>query len=291
MNQIPLATLSNGVKIPQLGYGVAALAHDEIKSAVSCTAQEGYRFFDNAPFYNNEAEIAEALRESGIKREEFFISTKLPNDCHAYDDALKAFDKSMKAMKLDYMDMYMIHFPLPLRDRYCEAWKAMERLYEEGLVRVIGVSNFLESHLKRLLNKCNIKPIINELECNPYHSIQSLRRFCAGCDIRVINWFPLGGPAQPLVPYPIENYKVLLQDKVLGVIGAKYAKTPAQVALRWAIEADMTPIPKSASPKRIRENRNVFDFSLTPEEMKSINELDHGRRLGPDPDTFDADVE
>jgi diketogulonate reductase-like aldo/keto reductase len=192
-------------------------------------------------------------------------------------------------MGLDYLDMYLIHFPMPLRGLYCEAWRAMEKLCKEGLIRAIGVSNFKEHHLRNILDCCEIRPMTNEIECNPYFCVKPLREFCAQNDIRVINWFPLGGPREPLVPYPVKEYKVLLDDELLVAIGKKYDKTTAQIALRWAIDCGMVPIPKSANPSRIRENREVFDFRLTKEEVDQISALDHSRRFGPDSDTFNED--
>ncbi|MDR3363598.1 MAG: aldo/keto reductase [Clostridiales Family XIII bacterium] len=292
-NAIPTVSLNNGGQIPALGYGVAGLNKGDILNrAIEITLEEGYRMFDNAPFYGNEAEVGAALRSSGVKREELFISTKLPNDCHAYDDALRAFHKSRTAMGLDYLDMYLIHHPMPLRGKFCEAWKALEKLYEEGLVRTIGISNFKERHIEQILATCKVKPMVNELECNPYFTIAPLRKYCDEHEIRVVTWFPLGGPVVPPPPIPPRppGFKILTEDGTLKDIGAKYGKTPAQVALRWAVDSGMIPIPKSGKPGRIKENALIFDFCLTAEELGRIEALDQDRRLGPDPDIYDDDA-
>lgn len=285
---IPNISLSNGVQMPAVGFGVAGLGNGaEFYSAIQCAVENGYRFFDTAPFYGNEAEVGQALRSCGISREKLFISTKLPNACHAYEDTRKAFFTALENMGLDYLDLYMIHFPMPMVGLYHEAWAAMEKLYEEGLVRAIGVSNFQEPHLQKIFETSEVVPHINELECNPYLAIRTLRDFCSKHGIRVINWFPLGGPREPLVPYPTSDFKVLLDDPLLLEVGKKYKKSAAQIALRWAVQNDIVPIPKSEEPLRIRQNCELFDFELTQEELASIEALDHGRRLGPDPNTFD----
>ena len=285
---IPSVTLSNGVSMPSLGFGVAGLGTGpEFYTAMESALENGYRFFDTAPFYENEGEVGQVLRSCGVPREELFIATKLPNACHAYEDTLKAFDAALKNMGLDYLDRYMIHFPMPMLGLYQEAWRAMEKLYREGLVRCIGVSNFQEHHLNKLFETCEVKPHTNEIECNPYLTVRPLCDFCRENDIRVINWFPLGGPKEPLVPYPVSDFKPLIEDEVLVEIGKKYGKSPAQIALRWAVDNHITPIPKSANPGRIRQNREIFDFSLTPEELSRIDSLNYDRRFGPDPNTFD----
>lgn len=285
----PVVTLSNGVKIPQVGFGVAELGDAAtIQTSIHTALDCGYRFFDDAPFYENEPEVGKVLRECGVPREELFICSKLPNACHAYDKTLKAFEASLKAMQLEYLDMYLIHFPVPSQDLYCEAWRAMEKLYKEGLVRVIGLSNFMEPHIQKVLDHCEIVPQTIELEVNPYYTTPNLRKMCKEHNIHVINWFPLGGPAHPLIPYPeYEDKRVLLEDEVIAEIAQKYHKTNAQIILRWAVENGMTPIPKSSKPHRIAENCNIFDFALTAEEVQRIDALNHDRRFGPDNYTYD----
>lgn len=288
MIKIPEVVLNNGVKMPEIGFGVAGLGSGkEFETAMASAIDVGYRMFDTAPFYENEAEVGEFLRNCGVPRKELFIATKLPNACHAYDDALRAFDEAINNMKLDYIDLYMIHFPMPMLGLYTQAWKAMEKLYKEGVIKAIGVSNFQEHHLQKIFDMCEIKPQTNELECNPYLTVRPLTDFCQKNDIRVINWFPLGGPKNPLVPYPVDDFKVLIEDPVMIKIGEKYGKTSAQVALRWATQVGMTPIPKSSNPKRMLQNCDIFDFTMTKEEITLIDSLNHDRRLGPDPNTFD----
>lgn len=285
---IPTVKLANGMEMPRIGFGVAGLDNGpELKASLNAALAEGYRMFDTAPFYGNEGETAQFLLESGIPREELFIVTKLPNAFHAYEDAIRAVEESLERMKLDYLDMYLIHFPVPSVGKYCEAWKAMEKLYKDGKIRVIGVSNFQEKHLDKLLESCEIPPMTNELECNAYLTIKPLRKYCEEKNIQVINWFPLGGPSEPLVPYPVDKFPILREEPVVNEIAAKYGKTAAQVLLRWAVDGNMVPIPKSCNPGRIRQNRDIFDFSLTAEEMAAIDSLNYDRRFGPEPDTFD----
>jgi diketogulonate reductase-like aldo/keto reductase len=286
---IPTFTLHNGVEMPQTGYGTAMLEKGPgLRAAVETALNEGYRFFDTAPDYGNEAEVGAALRESGVPREELFICTKLEDAFHKYDDACRAFESSLKGMGLDYLDLYVIHFPLPMRDLCRDAWRALEKMYKERLVKAVGLSNFQEAHIRKLSENCEIRPMVNQLECNPYMSVAPLRNYCAEQGIRVINWFPLGGPKTPRIPYPTKDHKVLLEDETLRKIGEKYGKSIAQTALRWAVDSGMAPIPKSVAPERIRQNRDIFDFSLTREEIEEIDALDHNRRLGPDPETYNG---
>lgn len=288
MGIIPTVKLNNGVEMPELGFGVAALGNgQEFRRAMDSALENGYRMFDTAPFYENEAETGDVLRNCGIKREELFITTKLPNACHAYEDTVKAYDAALKNMGLDYIDLFLIHFPVPSVGKYHEAWRAMEKLYEDGRVRAIGVSNFQEKHLNKVFEIGHIVPQVNELECNPYLTVRPLCNFCRDKGIRVVNWFPLGGPRNPLVPYPVEDYKVLIDDPVMIKIGEKYGKSAAQVALRWAVQNDITPIPKSSNPVRIRQNMEIFDFTMSEGELAEVDALNHDRRLGPEPDLFD----
>ena len=287
---IPSTMLKNSkekILIPQIGFGVAGIEKNSMSKSISCAIKCGYRMFDNAPFYGNEGEVSAALKSTGIPRKDLFISTKLPNACHAYKDAIAACDKSLKIMDLDYLDMYMIHFPMPSLGIYSEAWSALEKLYKDGKALVIGISNFKKHHIETLLKGCSVKPMVNELEINPYNTQEPLRKFCQSEGIHVINWFPLGGPREPLVPYPVENFKFLLDDPYLREVGEKYDKSSAQIALRWAVEHNMTPIPKSQNPARILENLEIFDFALTCEEISKLDAMNHDRRLGPDSDLFD----
>jgi len=283
MSQVKIIELNNGVKIPQIGLGLAMLGDDqEARRIVSAAVEKGYRLFDNAPLYGSENAAGRALRDCGIPREELFISNKLPNSKHRYEDALKAFDSSLKALGVDYLDMYLIHFPVPEQDRFLEAWTALEKLYEEGLIRAIGVSNFLEHHLERLFAVCKTPPVVNQLECNPYLSIAPLRKYCHEHDIWPEAWFPLGGPKVSLKATIPD--KILLDDPLLAGIAEKYQKTAAQIILRWEIQSDIITIPKSSNPLRLEENINIFDFCLSEEDAAQIDSLDYGRRIGPHPD-------
>lgn len=288
---IPVYTLNNGVEIPVIGFGTAALGDGEtLQNSVNCAIEVGIRFFDTAPFYYNEAAVGRTLRNCGIPRKDLFICTKLENVNHAYDKALKAFDQSLNDMGLDYVDLYLIHFPAPGLGLYQEAWKALETLYKDGRVRAIGLSNFYEHHIEKIFDICEIKPMVNELECNPYRSISKTREFCTSNDIRVINWFPLGGPKNPLIPYPEENFKIMVDDELLTEIGVAYGKTAAQVALRWAFQNGIIPIPASRTEKYIRQNVEIFDFELSDSDLVKIDSLNYDRRFGPDPDTYN-DIE
>jgi len=309
-NVFPTYTLSNGVSIPQMGFGCADFPKESVlEKAVAAGLECGYRLFDNAPFYRTEAGIGAALRASGINRSELFVSTKLPNRCHAFEDALKSFDDSLKRMGLDYFDMFLIHWPSPKQGRYTEAWRALEKLYKEGRVRFIGVSNFIEKRLEKVFEMSEIEPMVNEIECNPYLSLEAQRQFHAKHGIRTVAWFPLGGPITTIEPPasgivdesdPIQviqarhraaniGKKVLLKDEILATIGARYGKSIAQIILRWHIESGIIPIPKSKSRERLIENSNVFDFELTADDKAAIDALDHNRRLGPEPDLYEEE--
>lgn len=282
----PWVTLNNGVKMPHIGFGVAMIEPGQMMdTAVDAAVQAGYRLFDVAPLYGNEGALGDALRKTGIKREEIFLSTKLRNSQQKYEDALQAFELSRRTLQVDYLDLYLVHWPCPGYDRYCEAWKALEHLYSSGFVRAIGVSNFLEPHLERVLSMCEIPPVINQLECNPYHTISGLRAYCHDHDIWPEAWFPLGGPAVPLKGEPPE--RLLLEDPQLRTIGDRYGKTPAQVVLKWHVQSRIIPVPKSSNPVRVKENIDIFDFELLAEEMAAIDALNFDQRLGPDPATCD----
>jgi len=277
-------TLNNGVKMPQFGLGVVFLEPGEMmRTAVGAAVDAGYRLFDNAAFYGNEAAVGDALRSTGIDRKELFISTKLRNSQHRYEEALKAFDLSMKTLGVDYLDLYLIHWPCPEYDLYREAWRALEHLYAAGYVRAIGVSNFHVPQLEAILSMCEVRPVVNQLECNPYLSIAPLRQYCQDHEIWPEAWFPLGGPAVKLKGDAPD--KVLLDDPLLAAVGEKYEKTPAQIVLRWEIQSGIITIPKSARPERIRQNIDIFDFELSPEDMAAIDGLNYDRRVGPDPET------
>lgn len=271
MGRMNAITLNNGVRMPQLGLGVWRMTDDEAEKAVTTAIESGYRSIDTATLYGNEEGVGRALRASGVPREELFVTTKLWNDQQGYDEALRAFDESMRRLGLETLDLYLIHWPAPRRGKYVETWKALEKLYADGRVRAIGVSNFGVDTLERLLAEATVTPAVNQVELHPLFAQRALRGFHAERGIVTEAWSPLG------------QGKGLLDLPVLAEIGAKYGKTPAQVVLRWHIQLGNVVIPKSVTPSRIRENIDVFDFALSPEDMATINGLDEGRRLGPDP--------
>lgn len=266
------ASLYNGVTMPLLGLGVwrASEGH-EVREAVSIAFENGYRHIDTAAMYGNEAGVGAAVRESGLDRKGIFVTTKVWNSDQGYDATLRAFEKSNQLLKLDFVDLYLVHWPV--KGLYKETWKALEYLYDQGAVRAIGVSNFMLHHLNDLLPEVDIKPMVNQVEHHPYLVQQDLQDFCKSEKIQMEAWSPLmqGGVMQ--VPELIK-------------IGKKYGKSAAQVVLRWNLQNGIVTIPKSTNPKRIQENADIFDFALSQEDMSVINGLDKSKRVGPDPDVF-----
>lgn len=273
---VPSTTLNNGVEIPQLGFGVFQVPDAETTAAVAAALQAGYRSIDTAAIYGNEAGVGRALAESGIARDDLFVTTKLWNADQGYDTTLAAFDRSLGELGLDHVDMYLIHWPTPARDRYLETWKAIEKLVADGRVRAAGVSNFQPAHLRRLLDNSAVVPAVNQVELHPGLQQRELRAFHAEHGIATEAWSPLG------------QGKGLLEDATLASLAEKYGKTPAQIVLRWHVQLGNIAIPKSATPSRIKENIQVFDFELAEDDVKAISALETGVRVGPDPDTFGA---
>jgi len=281
----PTITLNNGAKIPALGMGTVFLdAGGDIQKTIDAAVEAGYRLFDCAAFYGNEEAIGTALKNNGIPREELFISTKLKNGHHRFDDACRECEKSMRRLGVDYLDMYLIHFPCPEHGLYTEAWKALEHLHKEGLVRTIGVSNFHKAHLERILDVCEIVPAINQLEFHPYLTIEPLREFMKKHGIVTEAWFPLGGPAVRLDGKDNPDKEALFGEPVLTELAEKYNKTVAQIILRWETQLGIIPVPKASSPAHIVENISIFDFEMTPDELEAISGLNKNRRFGPSGD-------
>ncbi|MGW0817344.1 aldo/keto reductase [Streptomyces viridiviolaceus] len=268
---IPTVTLNNGVQIPQLGFGVFQVPDAETTAAVSSALEAGYRSIDTAAIYGNETGVGRALADSGIAREDLFITTKLWNADQGYDATLTAFDASLAKLGLDHVDLYLIHWPTPARDLYRESWKAIEKLVAEGRIRAAGVSNFQPAHLERLIADSELVPAVNQVELHPGLQQSELRAAHARLGIATEAWSPLAQGA-------------VLGDEAITTIAARYGKSPAQVVLRWHLQLGNVVIPKSVTPARIRENLDVFDFALTEEEMTTIAALDRDLRTGPHPD-------
>ncbi|GHJ41449.1 oxidoreductase [Streptomyces sp. TS71-3] len=276
MSKVPPIILNNGVEMPQLGFGVWQVPDDEAVKAVATALEAGYRSIDTAAAYGNERGTGRAIAESGVPREELFVTTKLANPDHGYDSTLRAFDASLERLGLDYVDLYLIHWPLPSRDKYVDTYKAFEKLHAEGRAKSIGVSNFLPEHLQRLLDETSVIPVVNQIELHPQFQQQESREFHAEQGISTEAWSPLG------------QGKGLLDLPALATIGQKHGRTPAQVVLRWHVQVGNIVIPKSVTPSRIRENIDVFSFELDTEDMAAISALNEGRRIGGNPATFGA---
>ncbi|MFF0793154.1 aldo/keto reductase [Streptomyces spiralis] len=274
-SKVPPIILNNGVEMPQLGFGVWQVPDDEAERAVATALEAGYRSIDTAAIYGNEEGTGRGIAASGIPREEVFVTTKLWNSDHGYDATLRAFDVSLAKLGLEYLDLYLIHWPLPSRGRYVDSYRAFERLLADGRVRAIGVSNFLPEHLEHLIAETSVIPAVNQIELHPHLQQHAARAFHAERGIATEAWSPLG------------QGKGLLEVPAIVAIAQKHNRTPAQVVLRWHVQLGNIAIPKSVTPARIRENIDVFDFSLDEEDLAAISALNEDRRLGPDPATFD----
>lgn len=266
-------TLSNDVEMPYFGLGVFQSEEgEEVMNAVKWAIEAGYRHVDTAALYRNEKGVGQAILESGIDRKEMFVTSKVWNSDQGYDQTLKAFDTSLNKLGFDYLDLYLVHWPVS--GKYKDTWKALEKLYKDGKVRAIGVSNFMQHHLEDLMQDAEIMPMVNQVEFHPRLVQQELVDFCLKNNIRHEAWSPL------------------MQGKVLDLpeikaIAKKYGKSTAQVTLRWDLQKGVITIPKSVHKERIVSNADIFDFSLSDEEMKTLDSLDKGERNGPDPNNFD----
>ena len=276
MSSVPEIMLNNGQAIPQFGFGVFQISPADTAEAVSTALQAGYRHIDTAQGYGNEREVGEALAKSGLDRAEVFVTSKLGNGDHRPDDARQAFAATLSKLGSDYIDLYLIHWPLPTRydGDYVSTWKALEEFYRDGRARSIGVSNFQPHHLRRLHEETGIIPAVNQIEVHPYLTQPDLRAFCAGQQIAIEAWSPIARGS-------------VLDDPAIVAIARTVDKTPAQVVLRWHIERGDIVFPKSVTPARIRENIDIFDFELSGEDVAAISALNKNERIGPDPDTFD----
>lgn len=264
---------NDGNSIPQVGLGVWQTPNDTAVIAVDAALKAGYRHIDTAAAYNNEQGVGEGIRRSGLARKDIFLTTKLWNDDQGFDSTLRAFDKSLKLLGTDYLDLYLIHWPSPRRGKFRDTWKAFVQLQQEGRVRSIGVSNFMPEHLEAIIGDTGVTPVLNQVELHPDFQQKSLRAFHEKHDIRTQSWSPLG-------------QGLLLANEAVGEVARKLDKTPAQVIVRWHIQNGLIVIPKSVTPSRIVENFQVFDFELDAGDMKALDSLDDpGARIGPDPVT------
>lgn len=264
--------LANGVEMPQLGLGVYKMTDSQqTVEAITYAIETGYRAIDTAAIYNNERETGEAVRHSSVPREKLFITSKVWNTDQGYDETLRAFETSLEKLGFDYLDLYLTHWPVP--EKYAETYKAIERLYDEKLIRATGVSNHHAHHLEKILVKANVAPMVNQIELHPRLTQESLRDFCKDNGIAVTSWSPIARGQ-------------LLVEPTLLQIGEKYGKTPAQVIIRWHLQNDLIVIPKSVTPERIKENSEVADFELSFSDMESVNALNRNERTGTDPESL-----
>ena len=274
MSTVPSLVMNNGLQIPQLGFGVFLVPPEETKQAVTEALDAGYRLIDTAQGYRNEEGVGAAIAESDVPRDELFITTKLTNSEQGYDTTLAAFDGSMDKLGIDVLDLFLIHWPLPMFDQYVETWRAFEKLLADGRVRSIGVSNFEIPHLQRLLAETDVTPAVNQIELHPEFPQEDLREFHQQHGILTESWGPLG------------QGKGLLENPQIVEVAQRKGRTPAQVVLRWHVQVGCVVIPKSVNPDRIRENINIFNFELDDADMAEISKVRTGERLGGDPNVF-----
>jgi 2,5-diketo-D-gluconate reductase A len=272
---VPDITLNNAVRIPQLGFGTFQIPPEDTRETTLAALKTGYRHIDTAQMYGNEKEVGQAVRDSGLDRADVFVTSKLNNQAHARDDALQAFEGTMEATGLDYLDLFLIHWPLPGKGDFVETWKALEEIYRSGRAKAIGVSNFQPHHLRRLLDGSEVVPAVNQIEVHPYLTQDDVRAFGAEHGIATEAWSPIA------------------QGKVLDApatnrIADRLGRTAAQVTLRWHLQRGDIVFPKSATQKRIEENFDLFDFELSEGDIGEISALNRDERTGPDPDHFNG---
>ncbi|HHY1430123.1 TPA: aldo/keto reductase [Bacillus cereus] len=265
-------TLHNGVKMPWFGLGVFKVEDgSQVIDSVKAAIKNGYRSIDTAAIYQNEEGVGQAIRESGVSREELFITSKVWNSDQRYETTLQAFETTLEKLGLEYLDLYLVHWPV--KGKYTESWKALEKLYKDGRVRAIGVSNFHIHHLQDVFEIAEIKPMVNQVEYHPRLAQEELHAFCKEHNIQLEAWSPL-------------MQGQLLDNPTLQDIAKKYNKSTAQIILRWDLQNEVVTIPKSIKEHRIIENANIFDFELSSDDMKAIQALNEDHRVGPDPDNF-----
>jgi len=273
MTLSPLIRLNDGYSIPQLGLGTWPLDDDQVAAAVVSAVEAGYRHIDTAVKYGNEEGVGNGIRASGVERSEIFVTTKLDGQFQGHDRAIEGLEGSLRRMKLDYVDLLLIHWPLPARDEFISTWKTFERLQAEGKARSIGVSNFKPAHLERLFAETDVVPAVNQIQLSPAITRVTEREFHAKHGIVTESYSPLGGSGASLLDAPL-----------LSQLGEKYDKTPGQLVLRWHIQNGLVVIPKSGDPRRMRENLDVFDFALDPQDLAEMTILDEGPGAGNDSD-------
>ncbi|MDQ2631378.1 MAG: aldo/keto reductase [Actinomycetota bacterium] len=273
-DEVPILTLHDGVEIPQLGFGTWQIPAEETQEKVEEALAVGYRHIDTAAVYGNEEGVGAAVAATGVRREDVFVTTKLWNSGQGYDSALRAFDKSLERLGTGYVDLYLIHWPMPSRDLYLDTWRAFERIKEEGGTRSIGVSNFRIDDLERLEGEAEVLPTVNQVELHPRLQQPELRAWHSDHNVATEAWSPLAQGD-------------LLRDGTIETIAAHHHRSPAQIILSWHLQIGNVVIPKSSNPERIRENFEVFDFALSEDDMAALERLDAGERTGGDPNTFD----
>ncbi|WP_327179068.1 aldo/keto reductase [Streptomyces sp. NBC_01335] len=274
MSKVPSLSLNNGVDMPQLGFGVWQVPDDEAEQTVATAIEAGYRSIDTAAIYGNESGTGKAIAASGVARDELFVTTKLWNSNQGYDATLAAFDTSLDKLGLDYVDLYLIHWPTPEKDRYVDTYRAFEKIYADGRAKAIGVSNFLPEHVERLIGETSVVPVINQIELHPQLQQAESRAVHAKHGIATEAWSPLG------------SGRGLLEVPTVVAVAQKHGRTPAQVVLRWHLQLGNVVIPKSVTPSRIAENIDVFGFELDADDLAAFAALDEGKRLGPNPAEF-----
>ncbi len=271
---VPTLPLNDGHTMPQIGLGTASLNDDKVAPVIVSAIEAGYRHIDTAYRYGNQRGVGKGIRQSGIHRQELFVTTKLDGEFQGNERAIAGLDECLRQLGLDYVDLLLIHWPLPQRDQYISTWKTFEKLVDAGKVRSIGVSNFKPAHLDRLLAEATIRPAVNQIQLNPRITRPEQRAYDRAHDIVTVAWSPLGQGSD------------LLSEQTLATIAAKYGKTPAQVVLRWDIELGVVAIPRSSNPERLAQNIDIFDFTLTADEVAAISALDSGVEKRVDSDTM-----
>lgn len=275
MTSVPLLTLNDGFTAPQLGLGVWQVEADQAADIVQTALDAGYRAVDTAAMYRNEPGVGEGIRRSGVAREDVYLTTKLGNADHGYDAAMAAIDDSLERLGTDYVDLYLMHWPLPMFDNYVETWKAMVQMQKDGKARSIGVSNFEKEHLERIIGETGVVPAVNQIELHPKFQQQAMRAYHKTHDIITESWSPLGSGR-------------LIEDRDIGRIAEKHGKSVPQTIIRFLLQEGLMVIPKSATPERIRANFDVFDFSLDEADIETLRDMDSADgRNGPHPSEFD----